>query len=67
MYDPTLAGAMRMEAAERRRGIQRGDDCKQCDHYAVLWDKAYCTEGYKISKQQFHRCNKHKIFVRVSG
>ena len=63
-FDPVI-GAQRMQAAERRRGVEYGDDCKKCRHRVEAWGAEYCMKGHEITKKQFHKCVKHGTFLRV--
>ena len=64
MHSDPLKGAIRMEEAQRRKGVQYGDTCRQCVHFDRLWGAEYCVQERPISKEQFHRCVKHDHFSR---
>ena len=64
MHSDPVLGAQRMEAAERRKGVQYGDTCRQCVHFDRLWGAEYCMKEKTISQEQFHLCVKYDDFER---
>lgn len=64
MRSDPLKGAIRMEEAQRRKGVQYGDTCRQCVHFDRLWGAEYCLKEKTISQKQFHICVKYDDFER---
>lgn len=66
MIDPSII-AERMEAADRRRGIEHGDSCLTCSNRETLWGEAFCLRGHKMTRRQFHKCGKKGDYFRCES